>query len=145
MSWQNHPLVFLLERLRRSLKPGRSRRRSFELDARLVRTLQGLAREERRPAPDIAEDLLLAAIAQQKASRLLVERWRSLSPRQQQVAALICLDSTNRQIASRLHISLETVKTHVRSVLYKFAVHSKAELRLLLVDWDFSAWEERLR
>jgi DNA-binding NarL/FixJ family response regulator len=145
MSWQNHPLVFLLERLRYSLKSGRSGRRSFELDAQLVRTLQGLAEEERRPAPDIAEDLLLSALAQQKASRLLVERWRSLSPRQQQVAALICLDSTNRQIAGRLNISLETVKTHVRNVLYKFAVHSKTELRLLLEGWDFSAWEKTLR
>ena len=54
-------------------------------------------------------------------------------------------DLTNRQIAARLMISPETVKTHLRNAQYKFDVHSKAELRALLSDWDFSAWDKVTR
>jgi DNA-binding CsgD family transcriptional regulator len=56
------------------------------------------------------------------------------------VAALTRLNFTNRQIAARLMITPETAKTHVRNVLRKFDLHSKAELRRALADWDFSAW-----
>jgi len=56
------------------------------------------------------------------------------------VAALICLNYTNRQIASHFVISTETAKTHVANALRKFGLHSKAELRRALADWDFSAW-----
>jgi DNA-binding CsgD family transcriptional regulator len=67
-------------------------------------------------------------------------RWYSLSPREQQVAALICLNYTSRQIAARLRISPETVKTHTRNLLSKFDLRTRVELRELLADWDFSAW-----
>jgi DNA-binding CsgD family transcriptional regulator len=70
----------------------------------------------------------------------LLARWGFLSAREQQVAALTCLNFTNRQIAARLRITPETAKTHVRNVLRKFDLHSKAELRRALADWDFSAW-----
>ena len=48
--------------------------------------------------------------------------------------------ATNRQIAARLSLSPETIKTHVRNVLFKFGVNSKAELRHILANWDFSGW-----
>jgi len=63
-----------------------------------------------------------------------------LTPRQQQTAALACLNFTNRQIAARLGISPQTVKTHIRNLLHRFDLHSKAELRQVLADWDFSEW-----
>jgi DNA-binding CsgD family transcriptional regulator len=40
-----------------------------------------------------------------------------------------------------LVISPETVKTHVRHVLEKFNVRSKAELRLQLLDLGVRWWE----
>ena len=58
----------------------------------------------------------------------------SLSPREQQVTLLTLQGLTNRQIATMLVISPETVKTHVRHALEKFGLHSKDELRLLLID-----------
>ncbi len=66
--------------------------------------------------------------------------WESLSPREQDVTALSCLGFTNRQIAARLSLSPETIKTHVRNVLSKFGINSKSELRHILAGWDFSAW-----
>ena len=70
------------------------------------------------------------------------QRWRSLTPREQQVAALVCLNLTGRQVAAKLFISPETVKTHVRSILRKFDLGSRQELRQVLAGWDFSAWLE---
>jgi DNA-binding NarL/FixJ family response regulator len=65
-----------------------------------------------------------------------------LSPREQEVAALVCLGDTNRQIAARLRLSLETIKTHVRNILRKLNLASKDELRRAFSEWDFSLWNE---
>ena len=55
-----------------------------------------------------------------------------LTPREREVLQLIVAGQTNRQIADRLVVSPETVKTHVRHVLGKMGVNRKAELRALL-------------
>ena len=131
----------LWQRLLRTLRLDRTTDKlSFEVDMELMQSLQGLAKNEQRPQDEIAAELLSFAMDQRYAAEVHLERWHSLSPREQQVAALICLSYTNRQIANRLVISVETVKSHVRNVLYKFNLHSKAELRQTLSDWDFSAW-----
>lgn len=110
------------------------------MDVELIRLLRNLAQEQQRDETDLAMELLTQALVQRDAAENNLRRWRSLSLREQQVTALICLGYTNAQIASRLTISPETVKTHVRNVVGKFDVHSKAELRRTLADWDFSAW-----
>ena len=121
------------------LTPGA--RDTFSLDGELAAHVRSLAELERRPADDIAAELLISGLAQRDMAQENWRRWQSLSTREQQVAALVCLGYTNRQIAARLVISVETAKSHVRNVLYKFDLHSKRELSLLLIDWDFSAWD----
>ncbi len=64
--------------------------------------------------------------------------WEQLTPRQQEVAALICLGYTNPQIAGMLFISSNTVHTHSRSIQRVFQVAGKTGLRVLLANWDFS-------
>jgi RNA polymerase sigma factor (sigma-70 family) len=64
-----------------------------------------------------------------------------LTPRQQQVAKLTARGYTNHQIAEALVISPETVKTHIRHVLERFNVASKADLRLRLLDLKIRWWE----
>ena len=49
----------------------------------------------------------------------LPSSFQTLSPRERQVTALICQGYTNRQIACRLTISPETVKSHASSILHK--------------------------
>jgi DNA-binding CsgD family transcriptional regulator len=105
-------------------------------------SLQDLARRERRPEGEIAADLLSIALVQREAAEANLRRWEKLTPREQQVVALVCLNLTNQEIAGRLYVSPETVKTHIRNVLYKFNLHSKADLRFLLSDWDFSSWAD---
>ncbi|OGO26533.1 MAG: hypothetical protein A2W33_03695 [Chloroflexi bacterium RBG_16_52_11] len=116
-------------------------KRAFELDQPLVEALRHLAEREHRQQDEVAVELLSAALAQRQAAEVNLRVWRSLSSRQQQVTALICLNYTNRQIAARLVVSTETVKSHVRDVLRKFNMHSKAELRQALAEWDFSEWQ----
>ncbi len=91
---------------------------------------------------EAAQDLLKTALAERQVAEAYLKRWESLTPRQQQVAALACLNFTNRQIAARLGISPQTVKSHMYNLLHRFELSSKAELRHALSDWDFSQWIE---
>ena len=113
----------------------------FALDESLHLALVDLAEQEKRPAEEVQAELLSSALAQRHADGDLWKRWRSLSPREQQVSALSCLGNTNRQIAARLGVAEETVKTHVKNALVKFKLHGKKELRMALGEWDFSRWE----
>lgn len=135
-------LARLWARLLKALGLATVERRTYTFEGGLVKSLEQLAEQEQRSEDEVAAALLAFALAQHDAVESYYERWRELSPREQQVAALSCLNYTNRQIAARLNISPETVKTHVRNMLGKFGLHSKAELRQALADWDFSAWED---
>jgi DNA-binding NarL/FixJ family response regulator len=128
--------------LRRFLGLARPDRLSLEVDRETIQSLHTLARRERRSEKELAAELLLSALVQRGAADVYLKSWEGLSPREQQVTALVCLGYTNAQIASRLVLSQETVKTHVRNVLYKFNLRSKPALRRALVEWDFSAWQD---
>jgi DNA-binding NarL/FixJ family response regulator len=100
-----------------------------------------LALQEQRPEEEVHADLLAAVLAQQQQASDLWDRWSALSPREQQVAALICRGYINNEIASKLGIAPTTVKTHVKNILTKYHFHSKDELRIALENWDFRAWD----
>lgn len=58
-----------------------------------------------------------------------VERWGArfgLTPREAEVAACIAQGLTNREIAAELEVSTNTVQNHVRSLLAKLGVRSRA-------------------
>jgi DNA-binding CsgD family transcriptional regulator len=114
--------------------------RTYEITESLQVTLSTLAQHEGRPEHELIPDLLAAGLNQYRTVEKLWPRWESLSPRERDIAALTCLGYTNRQISARLSLSPETIKTHVRNVLLKFDVKSKAELRHILAGWDFSGW-----
>ncbi|HEX9618136.1 MAG TPA: helix-turn-helix transcriptional regulator [Anaerolineales bacterium] len=130
----------LWQRLLRALGYKPATRLSFHMDQELARSLQELAAREQRQAGEVAADLISSALAERHAGGEMLERWLRLSAREQQVAALVCLQYTNRQIAARLIITPETAKTHVRNVLRKFGLRSKEQLRRELAEWDFSDW-----
>jgi len=136
-----HEDMSLWDHLTRLLEYIRPSPRQFQFDAELIHSLQVLAERERRSEEEVAANLLSTALAQHNAAEVNLSCWEALSPREQQVVALTCLNYTNRQIAERLTLSPETVKSHLRNAQRKFGVGSKAELRLLLFGWDFSQWE----
>jgi len=137
-----HLLLSLWRRFLSDLNLQRAPPRFYRYDAELLQAVRDLALSEQRSEEEVAADLLSIALAQRETQEEKLHYWRSLSWREQQVAALACLHYTNRQIAARLRISPSTVATHMRNVLYKFQLHSKLELRQFLADWDFSAWED---
>jgi len=128
------------QRVLRALGYTPATRLEFHADENLLQSLQTMAEREQRRTGEVASELLSSALARRQVDDSLMAHWGFLSAREQQVAALICLNFTNRQIAARLRITPETAKSHVRNVLRKFDLHSKAELRRALADWDFSAW-----
>ena len=128
--------------IRRALQYLVFARRIFELDEGARHSIRLQAMRQERPEGEVAAELVYFALAHRERAEANLRRWQALTPREQQVAALVCLNLTNQQIADRLVVSPETVKTHIRNVLYKFNLRSKSELRLLLADWDFSAWAE---
>ena len=50
-----------------------------------------------------------------------------LTPRQAEVLALLERGRTTRQIADELHLSVETVRNHIRRLLKNLGVHSRLE------------------
>jgi len=131
----------ILRWLQYLLDPRSPNPRRYAFDDTLLETLHSLAEQEQCSTEELAAGLLEAALARRQALDGNQQRWETLTGREQEVAALACLGCTNRQIAARLVLSPETVKTHLRSVLHKFGLRSKAELRQALAGWDFSGWE----
>jgi len=74
------------------------------------------------PGPLAAADALLARA--DAAARTA----NPLSPREAEVASLIALAMSNRQIAERLVLSERTVETHVRSILAKLGYSTRTEI-----------------
>ena len=115
----------------------------FDASESLHVTLSTLASDEGRPEDELIPDILVAGLTQYEARERLWNTWETLSPREKDVAAFVCLGYTNRQVAAHLNISPYTVKDRLSSVFRKFDVHKREDLRLLLSIWDFSEWERQ--
>jgi len=107
-------------------------------------TLTTIAQDEGRPEQDLIPELLNAGLDQYTSKERVWKKWDSLSPREKDVTAFVCLGYTNRQIAAKLRISPETVKDRLESVFRKFNINKRTELRLIFAHWDFSAWERQM-
>jgi DNA-binding NarL/FixJ family response regulator len=118
--------------------------RSYHLDVSdsFQVTLSTLASDEGRPESELIPELLNAGLNQYTSNERLWTKWDTLSVREKDVTALVCLGYTNREIGARLNISPETVKDRLESTLIKFNITKRTELRLLFAIWDFSAWEQ---
>jgi|AutmiccommuBRH23_1029490.scaffolds.fasta_scaffold00025_28 DNA-binding CsgD family transcriptional regulator len=116
-------------------------RRSFALDGELLLSLERLALYRGSTPRQLAADLLARELQSVEVERETWQKWQSLTEREQQVAALVCLQYRTSQIAARLQIAQETVRSHVHNILNKLELPNRIALRQLLADWDFSNWE----
>jgi DNA-binding CsgD family transcriptional regulator len=117
-------------------------RQIIRLDADLFRILEELATSQGESVSVLVSELLYTVINENSAQVKIDRKWQTLTHREQQVAALTCLGYTNNEIASQLVISVNTVRSHMRNLLGKYHVSSKADLRLILAGWDFQDWLE---
>ena len=138
--------MFLLPRRLRQLlemKKGADESRLFLQDEEIITIVRKAAKQQGRSEEEIIADLTKAGWDQLQQETEMEERWNSLSHREQQVVALICLGYRNYQIAEILVIAPETVKTHLQNIFAKFNLRSSKELRLTLQGWDFAEWWEQ--
>jgi non-specific serine/threonine protein kinase len=84
---------------------------------------------ERGAGLDRESALALAAgepVSPARAARRAVES--PLSEREREIAALVAEGLSNRDVASRLHISVRTAENHVSHILVKLGLRSRAQL-----------------
>ncbi len=60
--------------------------------------------------------------------------WNSLTPREIEVAKLVTAGKRNMEIAHDLHISINTVESHLKHIYSKLDVHSRIELARVIRD-----------
>lgn len=133
----------LLSRLLQALLGERDRTESprvFLQDEELIAVIKDVARQQSRAEEEVVADFTKVGLNQFITQKELQERWSSLSDREKQVVALICLNYRNYEIAQTLGIAPETVKTHLQHIFDKFHLRGSRELRVALKDWDFREW-----
>ena len=135
-------LASLWERLIDRLGLMKLPKRLYRFEDDLAWELQSMAESDQLSEEQVAAELLAFAIEYRQKNENNLADWERLTRREQQVTSLVCLKSSNVEIAERLQISPETVRSHLRSAMRKFKVHRKADLLVALADWDFSAWKD---
>jgi DNA-binding CsgD family transcriptional regulator len=65
---------------------------------------------------------------------LFVRKSFRMSPREMDVAKLVCSGLSNEEIASRMGIKIATVKTHLRNVYRRIRVQRKLDMLLTFLD-----------
>ena len=121
-------------------KEGTKETRLFLQDEELIAAVRDVAKQQKRSEKEMIAEFTKVGLNQFLTQNDLENRWSSLSQREQQVVALICLGHRNYEIANILSIAPETVKTHLQRIFDKFHLRSSKELRLALKDWNFRDW-----
>jgi DNA-binding NarL/FixJ family response regulator len=116
--------------------------RVYSLDESLLLTLKNTAEQLGRSPEEILDEVAKLHNERYSKQKILEEQWESLSTREQEVTALICLGYNRNQIAKMLDIMPGTVKTHFESIFKKYDVHTSKHLARLLRDWDMTGWWE---
>ncbi len=115
--------------------------RVFLRDEQVAVRVKKMAVSQRREEQEIYDEIIAAGMKAVQDRETYAAIWDSLSPREQQVAALTCLGYSSYKMADVLGVSYDTVRTHSKHIYGKFGLNRK-QLRLALKDWDFQEWLE---
>ncbi len=106
----------------------------------LIQQIQQLAMTEGVGVDEMTLEILQAGVAKRQAYHQALRMWHTLTPREKDVSALICMGCSNDEIAGQMHIARGTVRTHIRHILKKFRVENRLQVRDKLWWWDFETW-----
>lgn len=98
----------------------------------LLGVLRGVARGETHLPPAETGNVLSLLLKQRDRERLLAR----LTPRERQVVAYLSDGASRNQIAERLNLTANTVRTHLQNIMAKLGVHSALELAALTRAWS---------
>ena len=129
------------QQIRRVLRMKRLKRR-YHVDLEMAAYLQDLAMERNSDPEEVAKDIFAKGIDSHFQNEHLHQIWEQLTPREQEVTALVCLGYSNNEIGEKLIISPNTVKSHVSHAMIKLGVGKRVDIQYTLVDWDFSEWDQ---
>lgn len=104
----------------------------LELTPDMAAAVRRAARQRSTTPQDLLQELLIHALHREQRRTRARKRLLALTKREREVAELAGSGCTNREIAGKLVISPETVKTHMRHILAKLSLASKLDLRMLL-------------
>lgn len=113
----------------------------------------GVLSKHQQPVPDPADWTTLqtlasiagAAFNQQPPQRhgesghRPEQRLLLLTPREQQVLALLPRGLSNSQLANELQIAAGTVKSHIERILHKLSIRDRTQAAVLAVQWGLSS------
>lgn len=77
---------------------------------------------------------------QKKEYRKYIVYWKSLTFREKEVLALMCLGLKDHQIEAELNLAHSTIRTHFQNIFRKFSLRDRYEIRHVLREWDFQIW-----
>jgi DNA-binding CsgD family transcriptional regulator len=89
------------------------------------------------PASNAVAVILQEAVPAQVAPLIMAAY--GLTDRERTISAMVCQGLPTRQIASRLHLTADTVQDHLKSVFVRTSVHSRGELVALILQRDYLA------
>lgn len=95
-----------------------------------VETIRSVA-EGRKVLPSALTGTLFSHVAQHAAAHRPTNKRLGavrMTRREQEIIGLIADGLSNKEIARQLHVSPHTVKSHVRNILEKLALHSRLQL-----------------
>lgn len=105
----------------------------------LIQAIQDAVNGELRCPPKIAASLL-HQVGALSADKSILEEPGRLTPREMEIAHLIDLGLSNKEIATKLFIEVSTVKNHVHNLLEKLNVRRRGEaaarLRPLMIHFS---------
>jgi DNA-binding NarL/FixJ family response regulator len=93
----------------------------------LKESIRAVSRGQSVLAPQVAGQI----IAQIKSRQLAEGRPAGLNPSQVAILRLISLGHSNREIAAEVHLSENTVKTHIQEIFRKLGVRNRVEAAIL--------------
>jgi len=95
----------------------------------LINTIRAVAKGEHVLPPQMTSSLFsqIAVEAVGKSRAMAIDAVR-MTAREKEVVALIGEGLSNKEIASRLNIATHTVKSHVRNVMEKLALHTRLQI-----------------
>ena len=97
--------------------------------ALLVQAVHAAADGDALIAPSVTVRLL-AGFARQRGSASARQPFEALTDREEEVLLTVAHGHTNAEVATELHISLSTVKTHIASLMSKLGARNRVEIAM---------------
>ncbi len=110
----------------------------FALRRRISDDTVPVAEEDAKKAPIVETEVKPEPVSVTAEKDASDDPLLKLSPKKREVAQLICLGYTNKDIATTLYLSEHTVKGYVKDIYITLDVHSRMELAVLVNNYRLS-------